>query len=122
MGYVSWMTRKVRVPVIHEFIDGAVVVRRGVWIVGRVPGVLENDGESHADVSLIDRLHRIHNAEDVVVRRRRAAERRNIFVVSFSGQLDNFHRRKYCRNRSCYSVAGKLARSRFHFILKSYTA
>ena len=122
MRYIAWMAGEVGIPVIHKLVQDALVIIRAIWIVGCVPGVLENDRESHPDIALINRLHVVHDAQNVIVRRDCASQRRCIFKVGFSCQLDNFHRREYRRSRSGRSVANKLAGSCFYFILKSYTA
>ena len=111
MRHVAWLTRKICVPVIGEFIqrrDGVAV--RIVWIVGSRPGVLKDHRESQPNVSLINSLNCVHDAQDIVVRGARTSQSRNVFKVGFGGDLNNFEWRQDLRRDSHGRAGNELFR------------
>ena len=92
MRHVAWRGGKIRIPIVCEFAQHCDrIAARRVRIVRRVPGVLEYHREGETDVSLINRLNLIHDAENVLVGGcRSSAETLHIFKVRFAGDFDNF--------------------------------
>src|SRR6184192_3180193 len=107
MRHIAWLARKVCVPIIRKFIQCCdSIAARSVRIVGGRPGVLKYNRKGQSYVSLINSLNCVHDAQDIVVRGARTSQSRDVFKVSFGGDLNNFEWRKNLR-RDSHGRAGK---------------
>ena len=114
---------EVSVPIICKLIQGRNRVSRIVRVGRNRPGVLEHDGERQPNVSLINRLNLIHDAQDVVVRTCGiAAERRHVIKVRFSRDLDHLKRREHLGRYPRRKRRGKLFRFPIDLLLQGVVA
>src|SRR5207302_8001314 len=117
MRHVAWLTRKVCVPVIREFIERRDGVATGiVWIVGSRPRVLKYNRKCQPNISLVNSLNCVHDSEDVIIRGGRTSQSRDVFKVGFGGDLNNLEWRKDFRRDS----RGRAGKELFRFMVNLF--
>src|SRR5207253_9229627 len=88
---------RILIPIVRESAkDRAGRSAAGTVRISGRPGMLISYAESETDVSLINRLNLVHDAEDTVVRRRGSSQGVCVFQVGFSCDLDYFEWREHC--------------------------
>src|SRR5437870_13721305 len=98
MRHVAWLTRKVCVPVIREFIERRDGVATGiVWIFGSRPRVLKYNLKCQPNISLVNSLNCVHDSVDVIIRGARTSQSRDVVKVEHGRALNRPEWRKDLR-------------------------
>ena len=123
MRHIVLRRWRILVPVVSESVEHpggaqAICAKR----ISGGPGVLIRDRERQADVSFIDRRNRIHDAEDVAVRRRRASQSIRVLQIRLSREFDNFERRKDCGGNRSRGIRHHLLGAGAHLLFQRITA